>query len=61
VFNQRLDRRSICHFFLPAARNDRYHNHTGGSQTDTDAVENAALQNNPWRGKKKSAEDRGFN
>jgi hypothetical protein len=42
VFNQRLDRRGICRFFLPAARNDCDHDRTGSSQADTDTIEDAA-------------------
>jgi hypothetical protein len=61
VFNRRHRGYGVYCFFLPAARNNcDYHNGTSSDQSVTDPVENAALQNNRWRGTKKSAEDRGL-
>jgi hypothetical protein len=55
----RCDRHDV-YSFLPKPGNHCDHNGTRSRQTDTDAVENAALQNNRGRGTKKSAEDGGF-
>jgi hypothetical protein len=61
VFNRRHHWHGVYRFFVSAAGNNcDYHNGTGSGQSDAHAVENAALQNNRWRGTKKSAEDRGF-
>jgi hypothetical protein len=60
VFTRRHHRHGVYRFFLPAARNNCDNYSTGSDPSVADAVQNAALQNNPWRGTKKSAEDGGL-
>jgi hypothetical protein len=50
VFNRRHHWHGVYRFVHRAARNNCDYDRTGSSQTDTDAVEDATLQNNRWVG-----------